>query len=66
MSDVGKPISSSRLNNRISFSSVSSSSPPFLPQISENKNDSTFKSLKRTRDSDSMMFPSSITSDIEV
>ncbi|KAL7617416.1 hypothetical protein Lser_V15G04016 [Lactuca serriola] len=65
MSDVGKPISSSRLNNRISFSSVSSSSPPFLPQISENKNDSTFKSLKRTRDSDSMMFPSSITSDIE-
>ncbi|CAH1440412.1 unnamed protein product [Lactuca virosa] len=65
MSDVEKPISSSRLNNRISFSSTPSSSPPFLPQISENKNDSTFKSLKRTRDSDSMMFPSSITLDIE-
>ncbi|XP_076945308.1 transcription factor bHLH130-like [Bidens hawaiensis] len=49
MRDVEKTISSSRLNNHISFSTG------FLPQIPENKNqinDSTFKSLKRNRDGD--------------
>ncbi|KAI3510787.1 hypothetical protein L1887_17924 [Cichorium endivia] len=67
MRDVEKTISSNRLNNHISFSSMSSSSSTFLPQIAENKetNDSTFRSLKRTRDGDSKMFPSSITLDIE-
>ncbi|KAI3740011.1 hypothetical protein L2E82_30427 [Cichorium intybus] len=67
MRDAEKTISSNRLNNHISFSSMSSSSSTFLPQIAENKetNDSTFRSLKRTRDGDSKMFPSSITLDIE-
>ncbi|MFS7906098.1 putative transcription factor bHLH family [Helianthus anomalus] len=57
MGDVEKTISSSRLNNRISFSPGQSSSSMFLPQIPENKNqisDSTFKSLKRARDGDSI------------
>lgn len=56
MRDVEKTsISSTRLNNHISFSSGQSTAM-FLPQIAENRNeinDSTFKSLKRTRDGDS-------------
>ncbi|KAF5822454.1 putative transcription factor bHLH family [Helianthus annuus] len=57
MGDVEKTISTSRLNNHISFSPGQSSSSMFLPQIPENKNqisDSTFKSLKRARDGDSI------------
>ncbi|PWA36239.1 myc-type, basic helix-loop-helix (bHLH) domain-containing protein [Artemisia annua] len=57
MRDVDKSIPSSRLNNHISFSSDKSSSSMFLPQIPENRNnmnDSTFRSLKRTRDDDSL------------
>ncbi|KAI7743134.1 hypothetical protein M8C21_010032 [Ambrosia artemisiifolia] len=57
MRDMDKTISSSRLKNNINFSPGQSSSSMFLPQIPENKhqiNDSTFKSLKRTRDGDSI------------
>ncbi|KAK9058147.1 hypothetical protein SSX86_022987 [Deinandra increscens subsp. villosa] len=57
MNDVEKTISSSRLNNNISFSQGMSSSSMFLPQIPENRNqidDSTFKTLKRNRDGDSI------------
>lgn len=66
--DVQKSISSSTSNKHISFSSMPSSSPPFLPQIPVKKkeiNDSTFKTLKRTSDDDLKMFPSSITLDSE-
>ncbi|KVH97073.1 Myc-type, basic helix-loop-helix (bHLH) domain-containing protein [Cynara cardunculus var. scolymus] len=42
--------SSSSLNNHISFSLGPSSSSRFLPQIVENESDSTFGSLKRSRD----------------
>ncbi|KAI3697377.1 hypothetical protein L6452_30354 [Arctium lappa] len=68
MRDVDKGISSSGLNNNhISFSS-GPSSPMYLPQIAENrneKNDSTFRSLKRTRDGDSKMFHNSIKMDTQ-
>ncbi|KAI3826928.1 hypothetical protein L1987_00988 [Smallanthus sonchifolius] len=57
MTEVDKTTSSSRLNNNISFSPGPSSSSMFLPQIPENRNqinNSTFKSLKRTRDGDTI------------
>lgn len=68
INDMEKTISSSRTNNRISFSTMPSSSPPFLPSTIESKNeinDYTSRSLKRTRNGDSKMFPSSIILDIE-
>ncbi|KAJ9558408.1 hypothetical protein OSB04_013022 [Centaurea solstitialis] len=69
MRDADKVISSNGLNNNhISFSSAPSSSPMYLPQIAENRNemnDSSFRSLKRTRDGDSNMFHSSIKMDTQ-